>query len=186
MSFLNKLFNKPAEPASDFDTDYDALYYGNMDGKDEAPAAGGNVENDDLFIDGIDAVAEEEKAEEEKEPIYKATFVPDSYFECRDMVDALVAGRVVLIDVNSLSKADFLRVLDYVSGAVQALDGGFLRLDNDTVALLPPEVVDMEDLDFDSLEEEPIFYDDDEEYEDDIDISDDEFYGENTDAEDLD
>ena len=65
-------------------------------------------------------------------------------------------GRVVVIDTADLAREDFLRMLDYVMGAVHALDGQLVRLSKEEVALFPADV-DTE-IDIDEIEDEPEDY----------------------------
>ena len=82
----------------------------------------------------------------------KKTYAPKTCQDSQAIVDAYKDGRVVLICVEEFDRENFLRLFDYVMGAVQALDGELRRLDRDTVVLLPYGVD--EELDIDSLEED--------------------------------
>ena len=85
----------------------------------------------------------------------KKTFTPESYEYSADIVDAFKEGRVVVICVEELDKPNFMRLFDYLMGAVQALDGSLERIDRDTVVLLPYGV-EIDDVDVDELEEEVV------------------------------
>ena len=142
-------FNKQGEPAAEFDTDYDNMYYNNS-------TNGVGVEDGD----DVHVVLQTETVEEAA-TLLKRTFTPVGYEECRDIVEAYKDGRVVVICVEELDKANFVRLFDYIMGAVQALDGELCRVDRDTVVLLPYGVD--EDVDIDELEEDETVEEADEE-----------------------
>lgn len=135
-------FNKQGEPAADFDTDYDNVYY-----NDNANGVGVEDGDDVRVVLSTETV-------EEAATLLKRTFTPVSYEECRDIVEAYKDGRVVVICVEELDKANFVRLFDYLMGAVQALDGELRRIDRETVVLLPADYD--EDISIDELDEEII------------------------------
>lgn len=177
MSKIGKfwLFGKQDEPAEDFDTEYDNIYY------DERPATKGAddtvatvTDNGPAFEDSynsaygvdsdvkvVDEEEETEEVEEIEEPLYKVVFAPDTYRDSAEIVDSFKIGRVCVIDTVDLPREDFLRMLDYVMGAVQALDGELVRIDRSVVALFPADVDT--DIDIDEIEDEPEDYYTDEE-----------------------
>ena len=135
-------FNKQGEPAAEFDTDYDNMYY------DNSTNGVGVGDGDDVHV-----VLQTETVEEAA-TLLKRTFTPVGYEECRDIVEAYKDGRVVVICVEELDKANFVRLFDYIMGAVQALDGELRRIDRETVVLLP--ALYDEDVSIDELDEEII------------------------------
>ncbi len=177
MSKIGKfwLFGKQDEPAEDFDVDYDNIYYedrpsanivdDSLDGETEKkPLFGGDSYSATYGADASDVkvVKEEPKEEEiEEEPLYKVVFAPETYRDSAEIVESFKIGRVAVIDTAELSREDFLRMLDYVMGAVHALDGELVRVSRDVVALFPADV-DTE-IDIDEIEDEPEDYFDDEE-----------------------
>lgn len=158
--FNFKLFGQKEEPAEDFDADYDEVYYGDVDLNDNNKATG---DVDGIIDDGI--VTEVNDVEDEEEPVaevhYKRTFYPESYVESRDVVEAFMLSRVVIINIENLPKADFLRMFDYVMGAIQAIGGDMQKIDKNTVVLIPDNI---DDVDIDELDEEPL-YDEEDDYE---------------------
>ena len=72
-----------------------------------------------------------------KEPLTKVTFTPLTCNDSAEIVDAFKDGKACVICVEELDKPNFLRLFDYLMGAVQALDGTLDRIDRDTVVLLP-------------------------------------------------
>ena len=69
-------FNKQGEPAAEFDTDYDNMYYNNS-------TNGVGVEDGD----DVHVVLQTETVEEAA-TLLKRTFTPVGYEECRDIVEA--------------------------------------------------------------------------------------------------
>ena len=156
-------FKKNNEPAQDFD-EYNNDYYGDAASTDEAP-----VSEDAYATEDTSDVSVVLSAPEKDEPLMKRTFTPATCDDSQDIVDAYKQGRVIVICIEELDKPNFLRLFDYIMGAVQALDGEFERIDRDTVVLFPYGV-DVE-TDIDELEEEIV--EEVEEYEDDEDDSED-------------
>lgn len=167
------MFGKQNEPADDFDSDYDTIYYGEK----SAPESEENAYNDDAYaqddISEVKVVAEtqpavEVEAEPEvvEEPLYKVILAPESCQDSAEIVECFKMGRVVIIDTESLPKEDFFRMFDYVMGAVHALDGELEKVTKNLVVLWPAGV-DMS-MDIDAIEDEPY-----EEY-DEEDVSEDE------------
>ena len=147
-------------PADDFGIDIDNDYYGNIDGGDST-----SFETGDLYgeLGGVDSDVKVVMPEEEEEEIlYKVLYAPEDC-ECRgDVVDSLVAGKVVVINVADLDKNEFLRLFDYVMGALQALGGEMKRYGKKVVALFPAGIDPETPLD--QIETEP--YDEEETLED--------------------
>lgn len=175
------LFNKRNEPAEDIDTEY--IYYDEFnDPSDKPDDASQTASSDSIYMNGyedgnvsdvhvVTPAEQTEAPEEEKEEVlYKVTFTPEHYSESRDIVEAYMSGRVIVLNVEELDKENFLRLFDYIMGALQALEGEMCRIDRETVVLLPAGV-DIEEIDIDELEEDPdaLTYDEDE-TEDDEDI----------------
>ena len=144
--------SKKNEPATEIDEDYDSLYYGkpDPDKNDQADSenAGDDSDISEVRVNFSDEVTEVAKAE----PLMKRIFVPATCVDSQEIVEAYKEGRVVIICVEELDRDNFLRLFDYVMGAVQALDGELCRIDRDTVVLLPYGVD--EDIDLDEIEEE--------------------------------
>ena len=169
------MFGKQNEPADDFDSDYDTIYYGEKPAEESAE----DVYNNDAYaqddisevkvVTEVEPVAEPEvEAEPEviEEPLYKVILAPESCQDSAEIVECFKMGRVVIIDTEALPKEDFFRMFDYVMGAVHALDGELEKVTKNLVVLWPAGV-DMS-MDIDEIEDEPY-----EEY-DEEDISEDE------------
>ena len=139
-------FKKGSEPAQDFE-EFNNDYYGDAASTSQAP-----VSDDAYATDDASDVSVVLSAPEKDEPLMKRTFTPATCNDSQEIVDAYKQGRVIVICIEELDKPNFLRLFDYLMGAVQALDGEFERIDRDTVVLFPYGV-DVE-TDIDELEEE--------------------------------
>ena len=155
---------KKNEPATDYDEDYDSMYYGKTDPDEKsdeiAPDADQTVGEEDGDISEVRVAWSEEDAQAVAavEPLRKKTFTPKTCQDSRAIVEAYRDGKVVVICVEELDKENFLRLFDYVMGAVHALEGELSRIDRDTVVLLPygtEEDINIEELEEDTVEEEP-------------------------------
>lgn len=148
-------FTKKNEPASDME-DYNKGYYGDdLDVNAAAESAADPYSPySDQDISDVSVVLTGTPAKDEKEPLMKRTFTPASCTDSQDIVDAYKDGRVIVICIEELDKPNFLRLFDYLMGAVQALDGELRRVDRDTVVLLPSDFDDS--ISIDELEEEDV------------------------------
>ena len=138
MGMLSKFFGTKNEPAADFDNNYDDIYYGNGEV--------GVEEGDDVRV-----VLSEDVDEA---PILKRTFTPAAYEDAAAIVEALKDGRVAVVCIEELDRACFVRVFDYLMGALQALDAELRRVDRETIVLLPAGFDD--ELSIDDIDEEII------------------------------
>ncbi len=159
-------FSKKNEPAQDFD-EINNDYYGNsmsasIDEDDADPYTDNGSGDVSVVLSGDPS---------KKEPLKKRTFTPESCDDSAEIVDAFKDGRLVVICVEELDKPNFLRLFDYLMGAVQALDGDFKRIDRDTVVLIPYGAD--EDISIDDIEEDiPDEEDEDEDLDDEEDDGD--------------
>ena len=145
-------FSKKNEPAADFD-EINNDYYGESMRAD-ANASEDNADDSYSNDDSGDVSVVLSGDPSRKEPLMKRTFTPLTCNDSAEIVDAFKDGRVVVICVEELDKPNFLRLFDYLMGAVQALDGELERVDRDTVVLLPYGTD--EDVSIDELEEEVV------------------------------
>lgn len=155
-------FSGANDKSKNFDDEYDAVYYGNEVNETKES---NDVQSEDTYngYDNDDSsdvriVMSEEPAEEvakaEPDPLMKRTFTPKDCQDGKVIVDAFKEGRVAVICIEELDKANFYRVFDYLMGAVHALDGELRRIDRETVVLIPYGVG--EDISIDDLEEEKV------------------------------
>ena len=138
MGMLSKFFGTKNEPAADFDNNYDDIYYSNGEV--------GVEEGDDVRV-----VLSEDM---EEAPLLKRTFTPIEYEDASAIVEALKDGRVAVVCIEELDRAAFVRVFDYLMGALQALDAELRRVDRETIVLLPAGFDD--ELSIDDIDEEII------------------------------
>ena len=142
-------FSKKTDSATDFD-EVNNGYYDNDMTSDDAVSDNNAYDYSDTDVSDVSVVLSGDPSKEE--PLMKRTFTPESCQDSADIVDAFKQGRVVVICVEELDKPNFMRLFDYLMGAVQALDGELTRLDRDTVVLLPYGV-DEDEISIDELEE---------------------------------
>ena len=152
IKMANLWWKKKTEPAEEFDN----AYYGgeSVNTADETAENEnyGTYESGDVSEVSVAWTEEEARAiARANEPLMKKTFYPKTCQDSTAIVDAYKDGRVVVICVEELNRENFLRLFDYVMGAVHALDGELRRVDRDTVLVLPYGVE--EDVSIDELEE---------------------------------
>ena len=161
-SILNKFFGISKDETTSFE-ELNKGYYGEDMRADDASASdtgyyGYGEESGDVSV-----VLSGDPSK--KEPLTKKTFVPLTCNDSAEIVDAFKEGKACVICVEELDKPNFLRLFDYLMGAVQALDGTLDRIDRDTVVLLPYGTD--EELSIDDIPEEgEEVVDEDESYED--------------------
>lgn len=161
-SILNKFFGISKDESTSFE-ELNKGYYGEDMRADDASASdtgyyGYGEESGDVSV-----VLSGDPSK--KEPLTKKTFVPLTCNDSAEIVDAFKEGKACVICVEELDKPNFLRLFDYLMGAVQALDGTLDRIDRDTVVLLPYGTD--EELSIDDIPEEgEEVVDEDESYED--------------------
>ena len=162
-------FSKKNESETSFE-DVNNGYYNDINADDSAES--NSYDYSDSDVSDVSVVLSGDPSKEE--PLMKKTFTPETCDDSADIVDAYKQGRVIVICVEELDKPNFMRLFDYLMGAVQALDGELERVDRDTVVLLPYGV-DIDDISIDELEEDVASEEDEESFEDeDIEDEDDE------------
>ena len=65
---------------------------------------------------------------------------PKAYDEAPDIVDFLLAGNAVLINIETLGREHIVRMLDYLSGAVKAIGGIMTKVGKTTLVIAPKNV----------------------------------------------
>lgn len=106
---------------------------------------------------------EEEEVDEVREPVIKpapvakknngrvvnihattqlevAVLQPQSYEDAREIADRLKTKRAVVINLEELSKEDAIKVLDFVSGVVYALEGDIQKVSSGIFLIAPYNV----------------------------------------------
>ncbi|QEH62102.1 cell division inhibitor SepF [Spiroplasma chinense] len=56
-------------------------------------------------------------------------FKPLSYDEIKPIVDCLLKFKNVTVNLNEISKEDKLRLIDFLTGAMYALEGNYKKID---------------------------------------------------------
>lgn len=65
---------------------------------------------------------------------------PKAYNEAPEIVDMLLAGNAVLINIETLGSEHIVRMLDYLSGAVKAIGGIMTKVGKTTLVIAPKNV----------------------------------------------
>ena len=76
--------------------------------------------------------------ETNKQPL--VIFKPTSYNDIAKIIDALKDGKSAVVHLNELKQETALRVLDIVSGAVYALNGGVYEMEKNVYMFSPTGV----------------------------------------------
>ncbi len=69
-----------------------------------------------------------------------AVFEPADYSEVEKIIDALKAGKNAMVHLNKLKPETANRIIDMLSGAVYALDGGVYEMQNNVYMFSPTGV----------------------------------------------
>ena len=145
-------FSKKNDPASDFD-EINNDYYGEEMSSSNQSSSDNGYDYQDTESSDVSVVLSGDPSKDE--PLMKRTFTPTSCEDSAEIVDAFKDGRIAVICIEELDKPNFMRLFDYLMGAVHALDGELTRIDRDTVVLLPYGV-DADDIIIDEIEEETV------------------------------
>ena len=126
------------EPEYDIDADYYRKGAPKNDGT-TVDSVYETYETEDVTEVGITWTEEDAKqVAKANEPLKKLVYSPKTCQDSPSIVDGFKEGRVIVICVEKLEdRENFLRLFDYVMGAVHALDGELVRVDRDTVVLFP-------------------------------------------------
>lgn len=77
----------------------------------------------------------EQKTTDKPNPI--SVFVPNSFEDVEKVIDALKAGKTSVVHLTELKTETALRILDMLSGAVYALDGGVYEMEKNIFMFSP-------------------------------------------------
>lgn len=69
-----------------------------------------------------------------------AVLQPQSYEEAREIADRLKSKKAVVVNLEELSKEDAVKVLDFVSGVVYALEGDIQKVSSGIFLIAPYNV----------------------------------------------
>ena len=68
------------------------------------------------------------------------TVCPKSFEDIEMIVDCLIEGECSIIDMSIVKNCDFIRIIDFLSGAVYALNAELKRLQGDLYLVVPRDV----------------------------------------------
>lgn len=80
----------------------------------------------------------------ERETVTVFIYGLNNYDDVRRVVDEVKAGKIVVVNFETADRGDAIRALDFVSGAVYALDGNLQKV-GDNVFLAVPKGVEVEE-----------------------------------------
>ena len=99
----------------------------------------------DLF--GRNSGIKESRSERKEKPFINppnnaplAVFEPSEYRDVEKIIDALKAGKNAMVHLNKLKPETAKRVIDMLSGAIYALDGGVYEMQNNVYMFSPTGV----------------------------------------------
>lgn len=81
---------------------------------------------------------------EERETVTIFIYGLNNYDEVRRIIDEVKAGKIVVVNFESADRSEAVRALDFVSGAVYALEGSLQKV-GENVFLAVPRGVEVED-----------------------------------------
>lgn len=67
-------------------------------------------------------------------------YAPKNNDEIHLLVDCLKRGEAIIIDLSNVSKSEVQRIIDYLNGALQALNGTINRLQGNLFVLTPKSI----------------------------------------------
>ena len=121
------------ENAGDWFDDEDVVHHRD-EGGDWTPRRRGDRRGDRMGARSLELV---------RAPFVKfSVSSPDSFEVAQEIADHLRAGEPVLVDLGACDRQLTGRLIDFCSGLVYALDGGFQQVGTD-VLLLTPRVFDV-------------------------------------------
>jgi FtsZ-interacting cell division protein YlmF len=93
--------------------------------------------------DGSEKVSFNELSRESGEPLQNGpvnVYNPKGYGDVENIIDALKRGEQALVHLEMLKPATLIRVLDMLSGAIYAMNGGICEVGKNTYLLTPTGV----------------------------------------------
>ena len=120
--------------------------YGDFSGDDSFYNEGdfNNMDIDDEAVSGFGMDSMQSPVTPEPAPapatIALKIINPKGYEEAPEIVEFLLGGNTVLINIENLSRDHAIRMLDYLSGAVKALGGMMTKVGKTTLVVAPKNV----------------------------------------------
>ena len=73
-------------------------------------------------------------------PIALKIITPQDYKAAREITDYLMNGNTILINLDGIDRAVVVRILDYLSGAIQVVGGMMTKVGKTTIVVAPKNV----------------------------------------------
>ena len=101
-----------------------------------------DINDDEIAGFGMDSMQEPEAPEAAPAPAAIALKItnPKAYDEASEIVEYLLNGNTVLINVENLTREHAIRMLDYLSGAIKATGGLMTKVGKTTLVVAPKNV----------------------------------------------
>ncbi len=105
-------------------------YFGGFDESDN------DVSADDGFVSQPEAAAPTFGAA----PVALKIVNPKGYSNATEIADYLMNGNTVLINIESMTRENVIRLLDYLSGAIHVIGGMMTKVGKTTIVVAPKNV----------------------------------------------
>lgn len=135
-----KFFNKKGKNGYDsYDDSYDSSFYRGEDDDDEGAVVGGDFDDDEMPAPAANPAP---KAQKPVAPAPGASYgfkliTPGGYQDGPGIVGYLKDGYGMVLNIEELDTAEAQRLIVYLMGALEALDGELKRVSKSTFALAP-------------------------------------------------
>lgn len=121
--------------------------YDDFSGEEEYFGGFGEEDKDVVEDDGFTAASFEAQAQEAPAPAFGAANAvalkivnPKGYSNAPEIADFLMNGNTVLLNIESLSRENAVRLLDYLSGAIHVVGGMMTKVGKTTIVVAPKNV----------------------------------------------
>jgi len=136
MGFFSNLTRSGKQSNDEYEDDYSENnnpYYGGMDDIDK-----------DTYVKSADVQNDETEPAPAKSgskpPVSLKLVKPYSPKEATSFVDLVKENSIVVIDISALQKDAAMRFVDYLAGAVYALEGDLKKTNQNTLVMAPKDV----------------------------------------------
>ena len=97
-------------------------------------------ENDEAADDGFAAQPETAVPTFGAAPVALKIVNPKGYSNATEIADYLMNGNTVLINIESMTRENVIRLLDYLSGAIHVIGGMMTKVGKTTIVVAPKNV----------------------------------------------
>ncbi|MBE6597657.1 MAG: cell division protein SepF [Ruminococcaceae bacterium] len=97
-------------------------------------------ENDEAADDGFAAQPEAVAPTFGAAPVALKIVNPKGYSNATEIADYLMNGNTVLINIESMTRENVIRLLDYLSGAIHVIGGMMTKVGKTTIVVAPKNV----------------------------------------------